>query len=252
MADRRATKPQLRQQPYRWLRWTARMRRDKLKRRWFQHVVKGRLGVNHVRNYVTDMRYGGFAGGGAGSTHEDAGMLGFTAVDYEQLARVFCARNGLAIRPEDVLVDIGTGKGRVINWWLAQDLGNTIYGLELEEDLAEIARRRLARWPNVTIITGDALANLPPDATLMWMFNPFWAEIVERFKERLVEVYGERSQLRLVYFMPLFEPLFAGDPRFVVEPIRTKTIYRCVVISFAGAREPAAAPAPPASAAGGS
>jgi hypothetical protein len=249
MAERRASKPELREEPYRWLRWTVRTRRDKLRRRWFQHVVKGRLGINHVRNYVTDMRYGGFAGGGSGSSHEDAGMLGFTAVDYAQLEKVFSRRNGLEIRPEDVLVDVGTGKGRVINWWLGRGLDNRIFGLELEHDLAELARRRLARWPNVTILQGDALGNLPPDATLIWMFNPFWAEVVARFRERLVEVYGEGSTVRIVYFMPLFVQEFADDPRFVVEPIKTKTIYSCVVISFAGAREPVAARTPPRSAA---
>jgi SAM-dependent methyltransferase len=234
LAERRAARPNLRTHPYRRLRWTARTRRDWARLLWFQHVVKGRLGINHVRNWAMDMRYGGFAGGTVPSSRDDEGMLGFTAVDYEQLGKVFNARNGLELRPDDVLVDVGCGKGRVINWWLGRGLENRIYGLELEERLAAQARRRLARWPNVTIVTGDALENLPADATLIWMFNPFWAPVVERFKERLVDVYGLDSRVRIVYFMPMFERIFADDPRFVIREVLPKPIYRCVIIGFSG------------------
>lgn len=237
IAARRAAVPRLRDDPYRWLRSVVRRGRQKARRRWFQHVVKGRLGINHVRNWVTDRRYGGFSGGASGSNHIEEGALGYSAVDYEQLDKIFTSSNGLEIAPDDVLVDIGCGKGRVINWWLGRRLGNRIYGLELEEELADHARRRLARWPNVSIITGDALANLPADATLMWMFNPFWVDVVARFKERLVEVYGLESAVRIVYFMPLFERIFADDPRFVVDEVLPKPIYRCVIIRFAGAPE---------------
>lgn len=240
LADRRAARPSPRQNPYGWLRWAARTGRAKARLLWFQHAVKGRLGVNHVRNWVTDLRYGGFAGGVSASSHVNEGMLGYSAVDYEQLERIFDPRNGLDIRSDDVLVDIGCGKGRVINWWLGRGLGNRIYGIELEEGLAARARRRLASWPNVTIITGDSLENLPPDATLIWMFNPFWGNVVERFKERLVDVYGVGSSVRIVYFMPLFERIFADDPRFVVEEAAVETIYRCVIVAFAGSRNPIA------------
>lgn len=207
-----------------------------VRRRVWQHAVKGRMGVNHVRNYVTDLRYGGFAGGAVASRYWPEGMLGFSSVDYVQLPKIFNAANGLQIRPDDVLVDVGCGKGRVINWWLSLGLGNRIYGLELDEQLAERASRRLASWPNVSILTGDALDHLPADATILFMFNPFWGNVVERFKDRVIEVYGERSPIRIVYFMPMFEAHFSADPRFVVEPARTKTIYRTVVIGLAAAR----------------
>lgn len=203
--------------------------------RVWQHAVKGRMGVNHVRNYLTDRRYGGFAGGTQGNDYLDEGMLGFSSVDYVQLEKIFSRANGLEIRPDDVLVDIGCGKGRVINWWLGLGLGNRIYGLELDERLASQARTRLAPWPNVSILTGDALANLPEDATILFMFNPFWDNVVARFKDRLIEVYGEGSPVRIAYFMPMFKEQFSADPRFVVEPGRTKTIYKLVVITLAAA-----------------
>jgi SAM-dependent methyltransferase len=216
----------------------ARLRhaRKVAKLKWFRYVIKGRLGATNVRNLVTDLRYGGYAGGARDTGHWSEGMLGFSSTDYRQLARVFDAANGLEIRPEDILVDVGCGKGRVINWWLGRGLGNRIYGIEIDEKLAESARRRLARWPNVSIVTGDALESLPPDATILFLFNPFWWNAVELFKERLVEVYGEDSPVRIVYFMPVFGSVFEDDPRFVVERARTKTVYSCLVIRFARAR----------------
>jgi hypothetical protein len=215
----------------------AKLRRTagKLRRRVWQHAVKGRMGVNHVRNYLTDRRYGGFAGGTQDTGGIEEGMHPFSPVDYYQLDRIFTAANGLEVGPDDVLVDIGSGKGRVINFWLGLGHGNRVYGLELDEQLAEKTRRRLAPWPNVTILGGDALANLPADATILFMFNPFWDHVVERFKERVVEVYGENSPVRIAYFMPMFAERFSSDPRFVVEPGRTKTCYSLAVIRFAGA-----------------
>ncbi|HET8672000.1 MAG TPA: methyltransferase domain-containing protein [Thermoleophilaceae bacterium] len=205
------------------------------RRRAWQHAVKGRLGYTHLHNWLHDRRYGGFAGGYKGNAQWRDGMLGFSSVDYLQLPKIFNAANGLEIRPDDVLVDVGCGKGRVINWWLGLGLGNRIYGLELDTEIAEIARRRLAPWPSVSIVTGDAAEHLPADATVLFMFNPFWGHVMERFKERIIELYGEAAPLRIVYFMPMFEHVFSEDPRFVVEPARKRTVYRTVVIRLAGA-----------------
>ena len=42
------------------------------------------------------------------------------------LPKLFNERNGTAIKSSDVLVDVGCGRGRVINWWLSLGLGNKI------------------------------------------------------------------------------------------------------------------------------
>ena len=234
-ADGPPTGPTWRGEPLAKLRVSANYHLNFARRRFWQHVVKGRLGVNHVQNYLTDRRYGGFAGGVKGSEQWRSGMLGFTSVDYAQLPKIFNGANGLEIQKDDVLVDVGCGKGRVINWWLGRGLGNRIHGLELDEEIAGLAAERLAQWPNVSVTSGDAVDHLPPEATILFMFNPFWGHVMERFKERIVEVYGETSPIRIVYFMPMFEAVFREDPRFVVEPTRKRTAYRTVVIRLAGA-----------------
>src|SRR5215510_10964407 len=46
------------------------------------------------------------------------------------------------ISKDDVLVDVGCGEGRVINFWLSRGLKNQIIGLEIVPDVAKRARER--------------------------------------------------------------------------------------------------------------
>ena len=73
-------------------------------------------------------------------------------VTYYALSLIF---KGETIAPDDVLVDVGCGKGRVLNWWLSKRLPNRIVGLELDPEVAAHTRHRLRKYRNVTIITGD-------------------------------------------------------------------------------------------------
>jgi precorrin-6B methylase 2 len=69
------------------------------------------------------------------------------------------------IEPNDVLVDVGCGKGRVTNWWLSQGLRNRMVGIELDPDVASATEKRLRRFSNVTILNEDATAWMPDDAS---------------------------------------------------------------------------------------
>lgn len=85
-------------------------------------VFRHKLGLALAFNVLLDRRYGGWSGGSRPSSHADIGANLFGSVHYYELPRIFNARNGLQITPADVLVDIGCGKGRVINWWLGRGL----------------------------------------------------------------------------------------------------------------------------------
>lgn len=92
--------------------------------------------------------------------------------DYLALEKIFEGQ----IEPDDVLVDVGCGVGRVLTWWVRRAPGQRIYGVEFDPELADTARRRLRRHPNVTVLTGDATAILPEDATLFFLYNTFFGE----------------------------------------------------------------------------
>jgi hypothetical protein len=207
------------------------------RRSFRMHIVKKRYGLEWFRNLWIDWRYGGYCGGVYQSRFDATGAWGTSSVDYYQMPRLFHAKNGTALKRSDVLVDVGCGKGRVINWWLTQGLGNKIYGVELDEQFASMTAQRLKRFPNVQILCGSILDNLPADATTFFLFNPFKAPVMEAFKNRLIEVYGEDAPIRIIYFMCLYVDVFKNDPRFVVEPMRTKTFWPAVVIRLRAAVE---------------
>ena len=86
------------------------------------------------------------------------------------------------ISDRDVLVDVGCGEGRVINFWLSRGLKNPIIGLEFMDSIARAAKARYRRYPNVAIVQGDAIANMPRNGTIFFLYNPFSAETVASFE----------------------------------------------------------------------
>lgn len=137
--------------------------------------------------------------------------------DYHVLRDIF-ARVPLA--PEDVLVDVGCGEGRVINFWLSRRVKNPIVGIEAVETVAEDARKRYRKYPNVSIVTGDALANLPRNGTLFYLYNPFGDEVVTAF-EKAIRPLGARIVFHQNNYM---EPFQSDDWR--IEPLSSKgTVY---------------------------
>lgn len=200
------------------------------KRRRRLIFVKTKFGLEPLRNYLFDRRYGGWLGGTFRSSYGRLGMYGTSSADYSMLPKLFNEANGTAIRADDVLVDIGCGRGRVINWWLSLGLGNRIVGIELEERWALEAQQRLAPHPNVTILHANVLEAIPADGTLFYLFNPFGAGVMHEFKERLLTVLGPERDFRLIYHFALHRHVFDGDARLRVEPMRTKTFHPSVVV----------------------
>lgn len=105
------------------------------------------------------------------------------------------------ISKQDVLVDVGCGKGRIINYWLSRKLTNKIIGLELDPKVARQTSRHLSRWNNVSIRSGDAIANLPKDGTIFYFYNPFDLQKVKEFEQALSKRYDKRP-VKIIYYNP--------------------------------------------------
>lgn len=118
--------------------------------------------------------------------------------------------NLVRIQKKDVLVDVGCGKGRIINYWLSRKLKNKIIGLELDKAVAKNTARQLSRWRNVTILQGDAIGNLPSDGTIFYFYNPFAAEKVEQFEARLCELFADKA-VKVIYYNPVSVYAFYND-----------------------------------------
>ena len=199
--------------------------------RWKARVMRRRhkFGAALLRNRIEDARRGGWTGGNAPATR--VGSNPFGAAHYYELDRIFRA---VPIHPSDVLVDVGCGKGRVLGYWAG--LGNRCVGLELLEDVAEVAAQRMSRHPNVQVKAGDALENLPADGTLYWLFTPFMdgehgRSLMQRLSDLLLQM---PSPPRLVIYRGRHIGVFESDPRWRVESLDLGLFYGVSVVAPAG------------------
>jgi SAM-dependent methyltransferase len=121
---------------------------------------------------------------------------------------------------EYAFVDIGCGKGRVV-LLASEHAFREVVGVELNPQLASMARRNLQRWMsrkracrNVSIVQQDALSFTLPDGPLvLFFFNSFEREMVQMWLDRLVAVASSRSDpIDLIYLHPEHHKVIAATP----------------------------------------
>ena len=128
-----------------------------------------------------------------------------------------------------MIVDVGCGKGRSLNWFLDRYRGNRIVGIELDPEICAATKKRLRRHANVEILCGDATALLPPDGTVFYLFNPFDESVTRRFAEAMLD---RGAPATIVYLNAKHTVAFEGDPRFTVAPIAPPGLsFRSVLVT---------------------
>jgi predicted RNA methylase len=99
------------------------------------------------------------------------------------------------LRADDVILDIGSGKGRVV-FLAATHPVKRVIGVELSVKLFAIAQenlRRVRKWlvcKNIEFVCCDAsVYEIPDDATIIYLFNPFvgppFMKVVDNIRESL-------------------------------------------------------------------
>jgi len=128
---------------------------------------------------------------------------GYQAAPYYVLEKI---AGYLKLKPEDVFVDLGCGKGRVVFFFSRQKLKKVI-GIELDKELIDIAREnlnnfRLNKTP-IELIHRDAVKLKIPEGSIFFLFNPFGAQtlqaVINNIKETLLE---NPRAIRVVYYSP--------------------------------------------------
>jgi SAM-dependent methyltransferase len=166
-----------------------------------------------LRNALIDLRYGGFLGGTTRTRYAALGAFDTANSDYTDLPALFSAAHPT---DGDVLVDVGCGKGRAVNWLLGHYPANEIIGIEIDPEICAHTARRLRRHKRVQIRCGDATTMLPPEGTIFFLFNPFDEAAMKRFIAALLET---RDRKRVIYYNCKYVRLFLDDSRFEVEEI---------------------------------
>lgn len=151
----------------------------------------------------------------APSLFEQALALWHTTLDDPSLENSALAP-GPSSLSEYTFIDLGCGKGRVL--MLAADYPfRAVLGVELNPQLARIARANLNRWfrvphacTNVRVVAGDILElALPPGPVLLYLFNAFDRSVARAFVDELENASRTRtSPIDVIYMHPDQADLF--------------------------------------------
>jgi len=132
--------------------------------------------------------------------HEREGYEGSGWIDLRRMLRPG------EVKPHDVFLDLGSGKGRVL-LLAARSPFKRVIGVEISERLNAIARgnlearRRRRRCGAVEVVTADLLEYEPPDdVTVVYMYNPVRGATFDAVIERLVASVDRAPRtVRLIY-----------------------------------------------------
>ena len=125
---------------------------------------------------------------------------------------------GVGRLEERAFVDLGCGKGRAL--MLAAEMPfREAMGVELDRGLAAVAQRNVRRWVElgrarcpVGVVQGDATeVELPAGPLVVYLYNPFRAEVLRRLLLRLEERGG---LVDVIYLYPEDEAVFREFPQF--------------------------------------
>jgi SAM-dependent methyltransferase len=181
-----------------------------------------------------DLRYGGYTGGVRESRFSHLGANETASTRYVTLPHLL----GPYLRTGDVLVDVGCGRGRVLNWVLHDGRAAVIYGIEIDPDIANSVRHRLRRHAKVRVLTGDALLLLPDEATIFYVWHSFGKEIMVKFRDAVIRKYGDKGTLRnvrIIYHNAQYAEVWTDDARCRVTeiPLPADERHRGILIEFA-------------------
>jgi len=167
------------------------------------------------RNLLLDFRYQKrYIRGTRISRPDLSGINNETPTDPFVLDLLF--RN-IRIKKDDILVDIGCGRGRVINWWLSQGLQNRIIGIEIDSEIADNTKKRLRIHNNVKIVTANAAEFIINEGSIFYLFNPFDHNLMKQFSKNMKSAFQDDRHIQIFYYNCVCINVFASDPFWNVE-----------------------------------
>jgi predicted RNA methylase len=147
------------------------------------------------------------------------GRIGYAPSPLRALGRALRERE---VTPEDVLLDLGCGKGRVLVQ-AARYPFRRVIGVEIAPDLVETAKANLSRVTHrrcgsIEVVCSDILDyEIPDDVSVIYMYNPFRGPIFQTAMARIVESVNRRSRrLTLIYRSPFEHDAVLATRRFRV------------------------------------
>jgi hypothetical protein len=155
---------------------------------------------------------------------EELGLAGpdrerYKPTEWSTLPRVLPRHR---VGPEDVFIDFGSGLGRVVYQAALRYPFKRVIGVELSEQLNEVAQRNLERnrarlrCRSFELVAADVLEyEIPDDVTVAFFANPFRGATFATVIERLLESLDSHPRrLRLIYRNPVEHEHLMATGRF--------------------------------------
>ena len=136
----------------------------------------------------------------------DEHRIGYAPSGWLDVRRALAGRH---IGPDDVFLDLGSGKGRIV-LQAARLPFKRVIGVELSAELTavaaanvEAARSRL-RCQDIELVTADAAEfRIPDEVTIAYTFNPFTGPVFQAVIDELIASVERRPRtVRLLYRTP--------------------------------------------------
>jgi len=113
------------------------------------------------------------------------------------------------VSPDDVLLDLGSGMGRMVVFAAAEYPFRRVIGVEIASELHEIAQRNVARnrerlRSDVELVNKDVLDySIPDDVTVAYLYKPFSGPVFQHVIDELERSIERRPrEIRIVYLAP--------------------------------------------------
>ena len=181
---------------------------EKKKSLWSRAVHAAFSTLYRMRVRIEDRKTGGIPTTGLiPSRFGDKGAFATQSADFRGLDRMFKV---VRLHGDDVFVDVGCGKGRVLTYLHRRRLCGSIYGVELDPDIADIAKARTENCRDIQVICGNILdqKEIVSKATAFFLFNPFNDAVLAEFVDMIESLCDH--EVRLYYCFDCFRGCIDG------------------------------------------
>lgn len=112
---------------------------------------------------------------------ESKGATGSQSTRYFVLDEIFKDEQ---FTENDKFMDIGCGKARIIAYLLKNNFPGKLSGIELNDGVANFAKKWASKYENVSIINGDAFEQNFDFYNVFFLARPFEPEFFKKFVEK--------------------------------------------------------------------
>lgn len=130
------------------------------------------------------------------------------ATAYQPTSFTFLPHLLQYVKRDDVFVDIGCGKGRVLLFLGIRGVVRRVIGIDVVPELVEVAKRNLEKYQGrlkcpVTIMLGDCTKVDLSEGTVFYLYNPFGSHTLTKLLDNIMRSMARhRRPVRIIYLNP--------------------------------------------------